>query len=389
MKIAHNTALLTTLGCLLLSGCDKPPETSPSSSEAKPQKVEAQPLLSAQKLQTANNNLFAQGEEAIDSSVEAAQNLSAAINSFLSTPTNENLTQAQQQWITAALAYRKFFFNKQIALVDPGAFANLNKADFRIGTYPIQPGFIDAFGDYKYSGMVFDVGFELTKESLSHQHGLTDVSEVVLGIYAIEFLLFNVDGKRDASDFAPGLKLSQSDKDNGYQKAAELPNNRRREILRLQAEILLDDLKQLKTFWLNDEFTRGSWLALSPNQQISKAKRSLTNSLTNLMVEIGAINAESAGDREQTIPPSIINNSMDIQREYLVNALSSCQSGVLFLGEEGKLKEKKKQIESQLNEAITYLNQVKLNEKESEQLTEFWQTAFSNLKDITETLLKN
>ncbi|VUD62224.1 hypothetical protein TDB9533_02997 [Thalassocella blandensis] len=399
MKIAHYTSLLTIALCLCLSACDKEAAKEQSSVESAP-KTEAKPTLDAQKLQTANNYLFAQGEEAIDSSLESAQLLTAAINSFLATPSQQSLAQAQQQWIAIALAYRQFFYDKQIALVDPGSFAELNKADFRIGTFPIQPGFIDAFGEYKYSGMVFDAGFELTKESLSHQHGLTDVSEVVLGIHAIEFLLFNIDGKRQAEDFNAVTSLSESDKENGYQKAAELPNNRRREILRLQADILLDDLRELKNIWLSQELTRGTWLALSAGQQTSKAKRTLTNSLTNLMVEIGDINAEATEDRELTVPPSILNNTFSIKRQYLTKALSSCQAGVLFLAEEGKLKEKKKHVEKLLNEALAHLATAESkanNDKKDSQAeasddkkhTEFWQTAFSNLKEITEALLKN
>jgi len=36
---------------------------------------------------------------------------------------------------------------------------------------------------------VFDIGFKLNTASLIDQHGLTDSEEVVLGVYAIEFML--------------------------------------------------------------------------------------------------------------------------------------------------------------------------------------------------------
>ena len=392
MKTAKLTSLftlpagLTLLTCLLLSACDQQPANDSAITETKP-KAEAPPQLEPEQLTAANKRLFIQGEEAITASMEASVALATAINSFLSTPEQQNLEEAQTQLIDMALEYRHFFFARQIALVDPSTFAELNKADFRIGTFPIQPGFIDAFGDYKYSGIVFDAGFPINRESLSNQHGLTDVSEVVLGIYAIEFLLFNVDGQRQAEDFHPMLTLSKSDRDNGYRKAAELPNNRRRDILRLQAEILVDDLANLKMLWTSEEFTRGHWLGFTPRQQTTKAKRTLSNSLTQLMVEVGDLNTEATPERELPerelkVPPAIFNASLDIKRQYLLNALNSCQTGTMFLGDKDELQDKKQNIKNLMNQAVASLSQKTVKDEE-----EFWKTTFSQLKDITEAVL--
>ncbi|MFT5083655.1 MAG: putative iron-regulated protein, partial [Lentisphaeria bacterium] len=196
------------LGCFLLlclSSCDKL-GLEPKATNT-PTNIDT---LSDVEINQASEKLFAAGAQAIEETILSAKTLNEHVLAFLDQPQQGSLETAQESWLAVALAYQKFAYARQFGLLQPDIFAQLNKLDYHIGSYPIQPGFIDAFGPYKYSGLVFDAGLPITRESLAHQQGLTDIEEVVLGIYAIDFMLYNVDGRRRSEDYSASNTLTKA-----------------------------------------------------------------------------------------------------------------------------------------------------------------------------------
>lgn len=373
-RVAYSLTLSTTL---LLAACEQE-SSAPTGAQLTPAPTIEQVSMKPKALAEGSMALFDAGDGALITAVLEAKNLQSVISAFLADPTQSKLSEAQQQWFKTAFAYRKFYFQRQIAISEPEVFAGLNKADFRIGTYPIQPGFIDAFGDYKYSGIVFDSGFELSKESLGNQHGLTDVSEVVLGIYPIEFLLFNIGNARAVEDFIPQNSLTDADKEQGFQSTDELPNNRRRQVLQLQSEILVDDLEALKHRWQTTESApiKEAWVALPGERQVLIARHTLIAAITGLLVEIGDINTEDAGERELSIPPEIQHAEFAQQQRYIANALGTLTLGMHYV-EEGK----RAKAEDLLGETISLFAQESVEDQKA-----FWQEAFAKLKSLADLL---
>lgn len=310
-----------------LISCDsKAPEAT--ASEAAPAK-KAEPVVEAKRLRmNQSQTLFEAGKVALGKGKTDIGALESSVISFLDQPDAETLKRAQSAWRTAALAYRHFDYYRHIALVDPSRFPQLNRADYQIAAYPIRPGFLDAYGPYKFSGLVYDVGFPFTPNSLENQHGLTDVSEVVLGIYAIEFLLFNVDVDRNPKDFVGVKVLNQEHKSNGYQSVSEIPENRRRKLLKLQVELLTKDFAKLEKKWLNesenDVFAR--WKSLDPEQAFRTLARTTESTLIEILTEIGELNQDEP--RFMHVSQQIYASPFETKQAYICRAIHSVSKAI-------------------------------------------------------------
>ena len=140
-----NIPLITALGFTLgITGCEPAPEqTKESTATPTPAIV----FADEKSIKKATKILFNTQEKTLKKLTEDSEILNKNIQDFLKTPTEETLKNAQSAWQTIALTYREFFLAKQIAISEPTLFPELNKADFKVDSYPIQPGFIDAFGD--------------------------------------------------------------------------------------------------------------------------------------------------------------------------------------------------------------------------------------------------
>lgn len=165
---------------LLLAGCSKPEQIDvPDNLNeiANGEEITAQ----FKTYSSARNRAF----------IDAVQALSDAITNFLDVPDEIRLEQARTSWLAAheAFSYAQFGL-----LIDP---ESSNDLLFQIDAWPIQPGYIDNLPEYPTSGIVFDETLEITPDNLLKQHGFSDDEEVVLGLHALELLLFT----RDISDF--------------------------------------------------------------------------------------------------------------------------------------------------------------------------------------------
>lgn len=187
-------------------------------------------------------------ESFLNNTLKAAKNFQQAITSFLQLPNEENFLASKNRWVTAHQHWQEFSLFFSVQHSNPGLFSFLEPFQSSIDAQPIQPGFLDYFSEYTHSGIVNDIALPLTAKNLREQHGITDASDIVLGLHGIEFLLWGEKGDRPVSDFIAATSLSDEQK-NAQLSIVDLPNNRRRTLLQLQTQLLVDDLNALQRQW--------------------------------------------------------------------------------------------------------------------------------------------
>lgn len=228
------------------------------------------------------------GRELLDTSAGKASELRAAIDQLLARPTIDNLELAQRLWRETASSLEHFHLFSRLGTVAPQDFQKLVDLQFNLTAWPIQPGYLDGFGDHPYSGIVFDIGVPITPEVLREQHGMTDNSDATLGVYAMEFLLFGENNDRGPLVFQPITALDDKAREDGYTSVDELPRNRRRELLRLQAQLLTEDINHLKDTWLGNQPGQIQYLfnALGTKQQTELWQKAALALATEQLVSV-------------------------------------------------------------------------------------------------------
>lgn len=371
----YSIILLCSLGFI---ACEQ--ESSPSI-EAPQERAETATHHNAQ-TQQISNAMFKAGADALDESVRNFIALKSAIEKFIAAPNQDKLIAAQQIWLEAVLSYRHFFYFRHIGLVAPDKLPQLNQLDYQLASFPIQPGFLDTFGDYPYSGLVHDISFPLSKQSLSNQHGLTDLSEVVLGLYALEFMLFDSGRERNYEDFLQVDTLDKEHKERGFEQLQEIPNNRRRQLLSLQAEILIDDAKLLLSLWQSpaQETTYKRWNDLSASDKHTIAASALESALTQVLLEIGSLNQHE--DQETVISPHILGgvsttDKLNAQRNFITYSLESMLNAIKFLPDG---------IANQISLNLTNAIEVSTKPEFSNNPKEYWQEVFAKVKQSVDLI---
>lgn len=261
--------LLLLLGGLLF-GCERdpqrpaePPPTEPSVADIEERDPERE---------AATRAAWQNGSHWLEQAGEACQDMHQAIETFLSDPAETTQASARAQWHECHDQWHRLDPLFALSASNPGLFGQLQQMTFDIEARPLQPGYLDSLEDYPFSGIVNDTTVDITASALREQHGLTDVSDVSLGLHALEFLLWGERGQRPVADYEPRQTLTQA------QREAELsldllPNNRRRELLRLLSHLLQDDLEQLQDYWDSDRNTlRLTYRRLDPQSRLHLLK---------------------------------------------------------------------------------------------------------------------
>ncbi|MEX0618243.1 MAG: imelysin family protein [Pseudohongiellaceae bacterium] len=179
---------------------------------------------------------------------------------FLDNPDEPGLEQLRQLWLTAhrsytATALHRYFLQRLAATSSEAASieTRLNELHYRVNYWPILPGYLDYVYNYPDSGLIFDLSVPLSENSLRSQHGVFDLSEVTTGFHVLEFLLWGTNNApgmlRSSADFLAESELSTEQLTAGMQ-VADLENNRRRELLRIVSQILLQDTNAISEIWL-------------------------------------------------------------------------------------------------------------------------------------------
>lgn len=242
MQKAIRLAALATLAVIHI-GCGEKAPTIPPVHQA------PAPHIAHTRSSPPNQGLEALAEQQLSQAVQAGTKLKAATEQLLVAANLTNLTEAQDAWHMAARRSEAFYVFSRLGAQANSDHQYLATQQYAIGAWPIAPGYLDTYGDYPYSGLVFDISLPLSAASLREQHGLTALSDATLGVYAIEYILFGENDNRGPLLFRPITALNDQHRATGYEHVEELPRNRRRQLLQLQVNLLEEDLQQLQHYW--------------------------------------------------------------------------------------------------------------------------------------------
>lgn len=302
MKNSCVNALICLGTLLILSGCEN--ESAPPTRPA--QIIPA--TETDQALDAATLAVWQQGSKSLTETAANAEELCQSVNNLLDNPTEEKLKTARHSWHKTHNAYQGISIFLALPITNPGLFGSLNKLHFPLDAWPIQPGYLDAFDVYTHSGIVNDISVPITATAIRSQHGFSDVTDVSIGLHAIAYLLWSDNHNRVAEDFKrvespqkkPAVKGAQiqgtvehssaefgfpshSDKTAGQHtlRDVDLPGNRRRALLTLQCNLLVDDLNNFHQHWDNSTSKLARhYLTLLPRSRLQLLQKALGHLIT-------------------------------------------------------------------------------------------------------------
>lgn len=202
------------------------------------------------------DTLWKTSQKKLSNTLTQATILQHAIEALLKKPSQQSLQLAQKEWHTTTAIYQQLsplLYLEHKKIKDPlktsGALSSIHHWRNRIAAWPIQPGFIDSFGPHIHSGIVNDINLPIDAHTLRRQHLFTDDQEVTLGLYSIEYLLFGDRDYHNKKNTHYKRFLEVTILPEPLAKAGlainELPNNRRRSLIALQARLLVNDIQTL------------------------------------------------------------------------------------------------------------------------------------------------
>lgn len=281
-KITPLAIAVIAISCL--AGCQPDDSASESSVDTG---VEAVPVQDREAQDKASQHFWQQGSRSFIAAAKSAATLRDSIVDFLQDSSEESLLKLRQQWHAAHNQYSASAVFRALSDSNPALFEPLRNANFCIDAHPIQPGYLDSFDVYRYSGIVNDIAVPITAAAIRAQHGFSDDTDVSTGFHALAYLIFGEDGERPLADLQAQSTLSTEQINNGL-KAIDLSQNRRRSLMKLIGELLLDDIRQLQTQWqLDTGQLQLSYLALAPDSRLQLIRSS---AILALDAEVQAFN---------------------------------------------------------------------------------------------------
>ncbi|MEM0938185.1 MAG: imelysin family protein [Bacteroidota bacterium] len=182
--------------------------------------------------------VYASYEDAYNEAVT----LKSAIEAFISSANETNLTVAKTAWVVAREPYSQTeayrFSNGPIDDIDgPEGFLN---------AWPLDESWIDYVEGNAAAGFINDPDLPLSKEELERQNERGGENNISIGYHAIEFLLWGQD-LTDPSEVQAGLRPHTDYLIGGSGTAAN--QSRRAEYLMICSELLLDHLQLMLDEW--------------------------------------------------------------------------------------------------------------------------------------------
>jgi putative iron-regulated protein len=202
-----------------------------------------------------------------EDTLEAAQTLDAAIDSFLAEPSEQGLVAAQTAWRSSREPYLQTevyrFYDGPID--DP----ETDGPEGLINAWPLDEHYIDYVvgGEAdEVEGMVNDPEMPIDKASILDANEGIDEKSISTGYHAIEFLLWGQDmnpdgpGDRPYTDYVSGPGGTAANQ------------QRRGEYLSVVSDLLVENLQTLVDAWdpAADDNYRAEFLALEPAEALGK-----------------------------------------------------------------------------------------------------------------------
>ena len=254
MMLLRLTLLLTAV---LLTACDNQQETTTEAPVVTvlPDDTSADDPSAFSNLITAQesyrDHLLALASVRYDITLDAVQKMNTDLSALAETPNDRTLEQARTSWRNAYTAYLQSLPSTSIPVDEPSDWksAGLTRSALTetINPWPLEPGYIDYYDGYPYTGSEKGTTHNLSEGSLQEQHRFADVSYVSLGFHVIEFLLWGENGQRPASDFNPATAKSATP-----DRPVVKNQQRRAEYLRTAGQMLQKNLQRLQLRWQLD-----------------------------------------------------------------------------------------------------------------------------------------
>ncbi len=350
-----------------------------------PEKPAAAPRSEKPKLLESSKALWAMAEKDINQAVLHADALEKAINTLLERRQPQNIVDANQIWRELMHSFERNAIFLYLARVAPEKFGVLRSYQTSLAAWPIEPGYLDAFGPYPYSGLVFDVDIPINEVTLRGQNGMTDASEASVGLYALEFILNGENHDRSAIAFKPITQISEKHKEAGYTRINELPRNRRRELLKLQAKLLNKDMQHLAEDWhsTKSESLFSRIASLPRAQQLLIFTQAAAHCIVDQMMVLSELKQQSTA-LDKSKPSTILANNQ-LQADRLMHQLQGIHAALSILSKELPVAENLEKLEAVSIELQAILKTPPANAMGEPPNIE-WQTAFTTLKSIAQTL---
>jgi putative iron-regulated protein len=225
-----------------------------------------------------------------DAATQATREMQKAIAALLDKPGEASLAKAREAWIAARPQYlvtEAFRFYDGPIDVDPRS--GKPGPEPHINAWPLNEAFIDAVRGQPNAGLVNDIRFELSRESILRHDQVSDEADVTTGWHAIEFLLWGQDfnpegpGQRPATDYLRGSAATE----------------RRRLYLRTLTEMLVSDLDDLARQWQPDaDNYRRRFLAMDPAEAMGRVLNGMANLAGHELATERLSVALDSGDQE-------------------------------------------------------------------------------------------
>ncbi len=259
--------ILAVLSAVFLLGCQPSEEASDPT-----QQPTSLMLQNSQAQKHASEHFWQQGSSSFIATAKATGDLRDSVIAFINDSSDESLQKLQQQWHRAHNIYAASGIYVALSS-NSGLFVALDAMNFRIDAHPIQPGYLDSFDVYSRSGIVNDIAIAITAQAIRAQHGVTHDSEISTGFHALAYLIFGEHGQRPLVQLQTQSTRLQSQVNNGL-KLTDLSVNRRRHLMQLLSELLLDDMRQLQSEWqLNSGSLRSSYMTLTPASRLQLIRK--------------------------------------------------------------------------------------------------------------------
>ena len=218
----------------------------------------------------------------------AAQEMQAAIASFVSAPSADGLGAARKAWLAA----REFYGQTETFRFYGGPIDDEKGPEGQINAWPLDEAYVDYVQGKPKSGLINDAKFRITKANLARFNERGGEENISSGWHAVEFLLWG----QDLSESGPGNRSFEDFVD------GKTPNaDRRRQFLTVATALLVDDLAAVTKAW-------------APGQKNYRARfeKGGRESVRKIIVGLGSLSrGELAGERME-----VALNSQDQEDEH-------------------------------------------------------------------------
>ncbi|MBW0169342.1 MAG: imelysin family protein [Hydrogenophaga sp.] len=218
----------------------------------------------------------------------AAQDMQAAIATFVAAPSAEGLAAARKAWLQA----REFYGQTEAFRFYGGPIDDDKGPEGRINAWPLDEAYVDYVQGKPKAGLINNPKFKITKANLAKFNERGGEENISSGWHAVEFLLWG----QDLSETGPGNRSFEDYVD------GKTPNaDRRRQFLTVATALLVDDLTSVNKAWL-------------PGQKNYRARfeKGGKESVRKIIVGLGSLSrGELAGERME-----VALNSQDQEDEH-------------------------------------------------------------------------